>query len=67
MIKKNSTIVGFLLFAGRTDMLTLMAMRWNQQKLDNLATTLTHRYQKVVKFLMFVNYYICCDQIFLFL
>ncbi|XP_032441861.1 uncharacterized protein LOC116734515 isoform X3 [Xiphophorus hellerii] len=35
--------------AGRTDMLTLMAMRWNQQKLDNLATSLTRRYQKATK------------------
>ncbi|CAI5692219.1 unnamed protein product [Oreochromis niloticus] len=32
--------------AGRRDMLTLMAMRWIQQKLDQLATSLTHRYQK---------------------
>ncbi|KAJ8349657.1 hypothetical protein SKAU_G00247870 [Synaphobranchus kaupii] len=35
--------------AGRTDMLTLMAMRWNQQKFDNLATSLTRRYQKTTK------------------
>ncbi|XP_030596124.1 uncharacterized protein LOC115787509 isoform X2 [Archocentrus centrarchus] len=35
--------------AGRRDMLTLMAMRWNRQKLDNLATSLTHRYQKTTK------------------
>ncbi|XP_056328705.1 uncharacterized protein LOC130241019 [Danio aesculapii] len=35
--------------AGRTDMLTLMAMRWNQQKFNNLATTLTRRYQKTTK------------------
>ncbi|XP_047239102.1 uncharacterized protein LOC124878915 isoform X6 [Girardinichthys multiradiatus] len=34
---------------GRTDMLTLMAMRWNQLKLDNLATSLTRRYQKATK------------------
>ncbi|KAF3837862.1 hypothetical protein F7725_009630, partial [Dissostichus mawsoni] len=32
--------------AGRTDMLTLLAMRWNQQKINNLATSLSHRYQK---------------------
>ncbi|CAM4703719.1 unnamed protein product [Leuciscus chuanchicus] len=35
--------------AGRTDMLTLMAMRWNQQKFDNLAISLTRRYQKTTK------------------
>ncbi|XP_058629933.1 uncharacterized protein LOC131539383 [Onychostoma macrolepis] len=35
--------------AGRTDMLTLMAMRWNQQKFNNLATALTCRYQKTTK------------------
>ncbi|MEQ2305486.1 hypothetical protein AMECASPLE_038384 [Ameca splendens] len=35
--------------AGRTDMLTLMAMRWNQLKLDNLAASLTRRYQKATK------------------
>ncbi|KAF4104369.1 uncharacterized protein LOC131554108 [Onychostoma macrolepis] len=34
---------------GRTDMLTLMAMRWNQQKFNNLATALTRRYQKTTK------------------
>ena len=28
-------------------MLTVMAMRWNQHKFDNLATTLAHRYRKV--------------------
>ncbi|XP_039478344.1 uncharacterized protein LOC120443547 [Oreochromis aureus] len=38
--------------AGRKDMLTLMAMRWNQQKLDQLATSLTHRYQKATKALL---------------
>ncbi|XP_024659438.2 uncharacterized protein LOC112435300 isoform X3 [Maylandia zebra] len=38
--------------AGRSDMLTLMAMRWNQQKLDQLATSLTHRYQKATKALL---------------
>ncbi|XP_041825293.1 uncharacterized protein LOC121629654 [Melanotaenia boesemani] len=32
--------------AGRTDMLTLMAMRWNQQKFENLAASLSHRYRK---------------------
>lgn len=37
-----------VLFAGRTDMLTLMAMRWNHQKLNHLHTSLTHRYQKVM-------------------
>ncbi|XP_046696033.1 uncharacterized protein LOC124379646 isoform X2 [Silurus meridionalis] len=35
--------------AGRTDMLTLMAMRWNQQKFNNLATALSRRYQKTMK------------------
>lgn len=35
--------------AGRTDMLTLMAMRWNQQKFNNLATALTRRYKKTTK------------------
>ncbi|ROL51975.1 hypothetical protein DPX16_19494 [Anabarilius grahami] len=35
--------------AGRTDMLTLMAMRWNQQKFRNLAISLTRRYQKTRK------------------
>ncbi|KAL0148625.1 hypothetical protein M9458_056065 [Cirrhinus mrigala] len=35
--------------AGRTDMLTLMVMRWNQQKFNNLATALTRRYQKTTK------------------
>ncbi|XP_052413701.1 uncharacterized protein LOC127958772 isoform X2 [Carassius gibelio] len=35
--------------AGRTDMLTLMAMRWNQQKFRNLAVSLTRRYQKTRK------------------
>ncbi|KAI9520073.1 hypothetical protein NQZ68_021792 [Dissostichus eleginoides] len=35
--------------AGRTDMLTLMAMRWNQQKFKNVATSLCHRYQKTTK------------------
>lgn len=35
--------------AGRTDMLTLMAMRWNQQKFNNLATALSRRYQKTTK------------------
>nr|XP_043872711.1 uncharacterized protein LOC122761558 isoform X1 [Solea senegalensis]XP_043872712.1 uncharacterized protein LOC122761558 isoform X1 [Solea senegalensis]XP_043872713.1 uncharacterized protein LOC122761558 isoform X1 [Solea senegalensis]XP_043872714.1 uncharacterized protein LOC122761558 isoform X1 [Solea senegalensis] len=35
--------------AGRTDMLTLLAMRWNQQKLDNLVTSLSHRYHKTIQ------------------
>ncbi|XP_058468997.1 uncharacterized protein LOC131443402 isoform X3 [Solea solea] len=35
--------------AGHTDMLTLLAMRWNQQKFDNLATSLSHRYHKTIK------------------
>ncbi|XP_042577261.1 uncharacterized protein LOC122136760 [Cyprinus carpio] len=35
--------------AGRTDMLTLMAMRWNQQKFRNLAISLTRQYQKTRK------------------
>lgn len=29
-------------------MLTLMAMRWNQQNFNNLAISLTRRYQKVM-------------------
>ncbi|KAL4008873.1 hypothetical protein ACER0C_002725 [Sarotherodon galilaeus] len=33
--------------AGQRDMLTFMAMRWNQQKLDQLAPSLTHRCQKL--------------------
>lgn len=37
----------FFFFTGRTDMLTLMAMRWNQQKFNNLAASLACRYQKV--------------------
>ncbi|KAI9520734.1 hypothetical protein NQZ68_013138 [Dissostichus eleginoides] len=37
--------------AGCTDMLTLLAMRWNQQKFRNLATSLCHRYQKTTKVL----------------
>ncbi|XP_039681961.1 uncharacterized protein LOC120575309 [Perca fluviatilis] len=32
--------------AGRIDMLTVMAMRWNKQKFDNLASTLARRYRK---------------------
>ena len=36
-----------ILFAGRIDMLTIMAMRWNQQKHVNLAFTLARRYRKV--------------------
>ncbi|KAI4806955.1 hypothetical protein KUCAC02_017745, partial [Chaenocephalus aceratus] len=35
--------------AGRTDMLTLMAMHWNQQKVSNLATSLSCRYLKTTK------------------
>lgn len=34
--------------AGCADMLTLMAMRWNQQKFDNFATSLSRRYLKVI-------------------
>ncbi|KAF1380183.1 hypothetical protein PFLUV_G00184130 [Perca fluviatilis] len=30
----------------RIDMLTVMAMRWNKQKFDNLASTLARRYRK---------------------
>lgn len=33
--------------AGRNDMLTLLAIRWNQQKCQNLATALSQRYHKV--------------------
>lgn len=29
-------------------MLSLMAIRWNQQKFENLATSLSRRYQKVM-------------------
>ncbi|XP_058617795.1 uncharacterized protein LOC131531206 isoform X1 [Onychostoma macrolepis] len=32
--------------AGRIDMLTVMAMRWNQRKFDNLASALARRYRK---------------------
>ncbi|CAL8239879.1 unnamed protein product, partial [Gadus morhua 'NCC'] len=35
--------------AGRNDMLTLMAMRWNEQKMKNLATYLSRRYLKTTK------------------
>ncbi|XP_047676214.1 uncharacterized protein LOC113637839 isoform X2 [Tachysurus fulvidraco] len=35
--------------AGRTDMLTLLAMRWNKQTFNNLATALSRRYQKTTK------------------
>nr|XP_043874412.1 uncharacterized protein LOC122764148 [Solea senegalensis]XP_043874413.1 uncharacterized protein LOC122764148 [Solea senegalensis]XP_043874443.1 uncharacterized protein LOC122764195 isoform X2 [Solea senegalensis] len=35
--------------AGRTDMLTLLAMHWNQQKFDNLVTSLSHRYHKTIQ------------------
>ncbi|KAI4799985.1 hypothetical protein KUCAC02_016523 [Chaenocephalus aceratus] len=35
--------------AGCTDMLTLLAMCWNQQKINNLDTSLSHRYQKATK------------------
>ena len=34
-------------------MLTLMAMRWNQQKFNYLATSLARRYQKVDESLFF--------------
>ena len=46
-----SNLLKFI-FAGRTDMLSLMAMHWNQQKVDNLATSLCRRYQKVITSLM---------------
>jgi hypothetical protein len=61
-----------LLFAGRTDMLTLMAMRWNQQKFNYLATSLTRRYQKVDMSHFFCLYsrclllYICVGITFFF-
>lgn len=42
------------MFAGRTDMLSLMAMRWNQQKFRNLAISLSRRYQKVMTSVEFV-------------
>ncbi|MEQ2313235.1 hypothetical protein AMECASPLE_039637 [Ameca splendens] len=47
----NSVFLSISWFSvfGWTDMLTLMAMRWNQLKLDNLATSLTRRYQKATK------------------
>ncbi|XP_051250195.1 uncharacterized protein LOC127359916 [Dicentrarchus labrax] len=35
--------------AGRNDMLTLLAIRWNQQKCPNLATALSQRYHKTSK------------------
>ncbi|XP_032366186.1 uncharacterized protein LOC116684918 [Etheostoma spectabile] len=35
--------------AGRNDMLTLLAIRWNQQKCQNLATGLSQRYHKTSK------------------
>ncbi|XP_051253999.1 uncharacterized protein LOC127362373 [Dicentrarchus labrax] len=35
--------------AGRNDMLTLLAVRWNQQKCPNLATGLSQRYHKTSK------------------
>lgn len=44
--KKGDNLI-FFIFAGRIDMLTIMAMRWNQQKFDNLASTLARRYRKV--------------------
>lgn len=34
--------------AGRTDMLTLLSMRWNRQKNQSLATSLSHRFLKVI-------------------
>ncbi|XP_041839624.1 uncharacterized protein LOC121638734 [Melanotaenia boesemani] len=37
--------------AGRRDMLTLLSMRWNQQKKKNLASSLSHRYLKATKVL----------------
>ncbi|XP_032391834.1 uncharacterized protein LOC116701895 [Etheostoma spectabile] len=33
--------------AGRNDMLTLLSMRWNQQKFQNLANSLSQRYHKL--------------------
>ncbi|XP_030294098.1 uncharacterized protein LOC115594270 isoform X2 [Sparus aurata] len=35
--------------AGRTDMLTLLSMRWNRQKNQSLATSLSHRFLKTTK------------------
>ncbi|XP_051251061.1 uncharacterized protein LOC127360650 [Dicentrarchus labrax] len=35
--------------SGRNDMLTLLAIRWNQQKCPNLATGLSQRYHKTSK------------------
>ncbi|KAI5090388.1 hypothetical protein C0J45_19249 [Silurus meridionalis] len=41
--------VAVITMNGRTDMLTLMAIRWNQQKFNNLATALSCRYQKTTR------------------
>ncbi|KAK7918650.1 hypothetical protein WMY93_009934 [Mugilogobius chulae] len=37
--------------AGRSDMLTVMAMRWNEQKFENLARSLSCKYLKATKML----------------
>ncbi|XP_055011609.1 uncharacterized protein LOC129409464 isoform X2 [Boleophthalmus pectinirostris] len=37
--------------AGRSDMLTLMAIRWNDHKFENLAGSLSRRYLKTIKML----------------
>ncbi|KAI9522018.1 hypothetical protein NQZ68_040480 [Dissostichus eleginoides] len=48
-LSKIAVTTKHMSIAGRTDMLTLLAMRWNQQKINNLATSLSHRYQKATK------------------
>ncbi|XP_062864538.1 uncharacterized protein LOC134326322 [Trichomycterus rosablanca] len=35
--------------AGRADMLTLLSLKWNKQKFQNMASSLTQRYQKTCK------------------
>lgn len=37
-------------------MLALMAMRWNKQKVNNLATALSRRYQKVIEIFWSVTF-----------
>ena len=59
--KGNNDNIIFSVFAGRTDMLTLMAMRWNQQKFENLTTALTRRYHKVmISVMCFYSFTIHC-------
>ncbi|XP_025753725.1 uncharacterized protein LOC106097324 isoform X1 [Oreochromis niloticus] len=37
--------------AGRTDMLTLLALGWNKRKVEQLGRTLSHRYRKIIRIL----------------